>query len=73
MDNSTIKSDEIMESSDEEIKQFQQILLKRKQPVECKIYIFYLRFIALLVAVSIYCYLIKHRSKQKHLLGEVLY
>ena len=29
---------------------------------------FLLISIALLIAVSIYCYLIKHRAKQKHLL-----
>ena len=29
--------------------------------------------IALLIAVSIHCYLIKYRAKQKHLLREVLY
>ena len=29
--------------------------------------------VALLIAVSIYCYLLKYRSKQKHLLREVLY
>ena len=40
-------------------KLFQQILLKRKQ--------FLLITIALLIAVSIYCYLIKYRAKQKHL------
>ena len=43
--------------------------MKRKQPVkrEISIYIlldFLLLFIALLIAVSIYCYLIKYRAKQ---------
>ena len=52
-------------------KQFQQILIKK---ATCKTQNFYILFgfllitIALLIAVSIYCYLIKYKSKQKHLL-----
>ena len=46
-----------------------QILMKKKQPVKGKILpAFLLIAIALLIAVSIYCYFIKHRAKQKHLL-----
>ena len=45
---------------------------KKKQPAKHKICIFYLPFllitIALLIAVSIDCYLIKHWAKQKHFL-----
>ena len=44
-------------------KLFQQILMKRKQPVKLEISIF-----ALLIAVSIYCYMVKFWAKQKHLL-----
>ena len=53
-------------------KLFQQILMKRKQPVKQKVYIFYFHFYQLvlyyLIAISIYCYQIKYRAKQKHLL-----
>ena len=45
----------------------QQLLMKRKQPEKCRILLaFLLITIALLIAVSIYCYLIKYRAKQKH-------
>ena len=52
-------------------KLFQQILMKRKQPVKRKTYIllaFLSIIIALLIAVSIYCYLIKYLTRQKYLL-----
>ena len=43
----------------------QQLLMKRKQPEKCRILLaFLLITIALLIAVSIYCYLIKYRAKQ---------
>ena len=49
-----------------------QILMRRKQSGKRKIFIFYLCFfliaIALMIAVSIYCYMIKYRLKRKHLL-----
>ena len=55
-------------------KLFEQVLMKRKQAT-CKTQNFYilLAFLliatALLMAVSIYCYLIKHQAeKKKHLL-----
>ena len=66
-------------------KLFQQTLIKRKICKRHNFYIllaFLLITIALLIAVSIYCYLIKYRAKQKHLfpfndinteLREVLY
>ena len=45
--------------------------MKRKQPIKRKISVF-LTFLlitmALLIAVTIYCYLMKYQSKQKHLL-----
>ena len=44
MDDSAITSDEVIESYNEETKLFQQILMKRKQPVKHKISIFYLHF-----------------------------
>ena len=49
---------------------FQQILMKRKQPVKRNFYILlaFLLITIALIAVSIYCYLIKYRAKQKHLL-----
>ena len=48
MDELGIMCDEIIESNDEEKKLFQQILMKRKFPVERKISIFYLYFYQLL-------------------------
>ena len=44
MDDSAITCDEIIESYEEETKLFQQILMKRKQTVKCKIYIFHFHF-----------------------------
>ena len=45
MDDSAITCDEIIESHNEETKTiFQQILMKRKQPVKQKMYIFYFHF-----------------------------
>ena len=59
--------DEIIESHEEETN-----FNEKKQPAKRKISIFYLHFlfitIVLLIAVSIYCYLIKYQAKQKHLL-----
>ena len=53
-------------------KLFEQILMKRKQPVKRKSFyillVFLLINIALLTVVSIYGYLIKYGAKQKHLL-----
>ena len=79
-----IQCDEVViKPYDEEKKLFQQILLKIKESVKCKIFLlaFSLTTIALLIAVSIFCSLIKYQTKQKHLpfhntnneLGEVLY
>ena len=55
VDDSAILCDEIIESYDEETN------FDEKEA-------FLLITIALLIAVSIYCYLIKYRAKQKHLL-----
>ena len=43
--------------------------MKRTQPVKCKKFLlaFLLITIALLIAVSIYCYLIKHIAIEKYL------
>ena len=49
---------------------FQQILMKKKEPCKTKfLYLlpFLLVIIALLIAVTIYCYLMQYKSKQKYL------
>ena len=72
MDDSTITCDEIMESYDEERKTFPTIFNEKK--ATCKTQNFYillavlLIIIAFLIAVSIYCYLIKYLTRQKYLL-----
>ena len=72
MDDSVITCDEIIESFDEETKTVP--INFNEEKVACKtqnLYIllpFLLIIIVLLIAVSIYCYLIKYRSKLKHLL-----
>ena len=75
MDDSAITCDEIIDveakSYNKEAKKFQQILMKN---VDCKTQNFYILLsfflinIALLIAVTIYCYLIQYRAKQKYLL-----
>ena len=68
MDDSGIMCDRIIESYDKETTYFNE------QKATCKIKNFYILLafllitIALLIAVSIYCYLIKYQGKQKHLL-----
>ena len=72
MDDSTIIRDEVIEPYDEEIKTNSKNFNEKK--VTCKtqnIYVllaFLLITIALLIAVCIYCYLIKYRAKQNYLL-----
>ena len=72
MDNSAIMCDEIGESYDEETKTILTNFIKIN--ITCRAQNFYilLKFllitVALLIAVSIYWYLIKDREKQKHLL-----
>ena len=50
---------------------YQQILMKKKATCKTQnlsnLFAFLLLIIALLIAVSIYCYLIEYRAKQKHL------
>ena len=72
MDDSGITCDEITESNDEEIK---TILSFNEIDIICKAHnffillVFLLITIALLIAVSVYCYLIEYQAKQKHLLA----
>ena len=64
--------DEIIESNDEETKTIPTSFDEKK--ATCKTQNFYVLLafllitISVLIAVSIYCYLIKYRAKQKHLL-----
>ena len=72
MKNSAIMCDEVIESYNQEIKNIPTNFNEKK--ATCKMQNFYLLLafllitIELLIAVSIYCYLIKYRVKQKHLL-----
>ena len=72
MDDSTITSDEVIESYNEETKTIPTNFNEKN--ITCKIQNFYillafwLNSTALLMAVSIYRYLIKCWAKQKHLL-----
>ena len=76
MDDSAITSDEIIDteanSNDEEPKAIPTNFNEKN--ITCKIQNFYILLafllitLALLMAVSIYYYLIKYRAKQKHLL-----
>ena len=80
MDDSAITCDEIIESYDEDAKaklhdETKSILTNfNEKKATCKTQNFYVLLafllitIALLIAISIYCYLIKNRAKQKHLL-----
>ena len=70
MNYSAITCDEIIESYDEETK---TILINfNEKKATCKTQNFYILLafllitIALLIGISIYCYLIKYRAKQKH-------
>ena len=73
MNDSTIICNEVIKPCDKEIKTISINFNEKK--VTCKTQIFYilLEFLlitmALLIAVSIYCYLIKYPAKQKHLLS----
>ena len=70
MDNSTITCDEVIDSYDEETKtNFNEEKAACKTQNVYILLVFLLITIALLIAVSIYCYLIKYRAKQKHLLS----
>ena len=73
MDDSAITCDEIIESYDDEIKTIPTSINGKKATCETKKFHILLAFllitIALLIAISIYCYLIKYRAKQKNLLS----
>ena len=65
MDNSAITCNEIVE---EEIKTVTTNFNERKEFIKQKTLLAFLLIrIALLIAVSIYCYLVKYKAKQKHL------
>ena len=72
MNDSAIICDEVTESYDEETKAIPTNFNDKK--TACKTQNFYLLLafllitIALLIAVSMYCYLIKYQAKPKHLL-----
>ena len=73
MDNSVITCDDIIESYDNETKTIPTNF--NEEETTCRTQRFYILLaffiitIALLIAVSIYCYLIKYRANQKHLLS----
>ena len=71
MDDSAITCDEIRESYNEETKTIPANFNEKKATCETQNFYILLAFllitIALLIAISIYCYLMKYRSKQKHL------
>ena len=73
MDDSAITCDDVIGSYDKETKTI-PTNFKEKKAI-CKTQNFYILpvflsiTIALLIAVSIYCYLIKYQAKQKHLLS----
>ena len=65
MDDSAITCDEIIESYEEETKTISTNFIAKTCKTQ-KLYIL-LTFLLIIIAVSIYCYLIKYRAK-KHLL-----
>ena len=71
MDNSAITCDEVIESYDEETKTIPTNFNEKKATYKTQDFYILLAFllitIALLIVVSIYCYLIKYQAKQKHL------
>ena len=72
VDHSAITCDEVIESYDEETETIPTNFNEKKSACKMQnLYIlltFLLTTIALLIAVSIYYYLIKYQAKQKHLL-----
>ena len=72
MDDSVITCDEIIESYEEETKTISTNFNEKKATFKTQnfyiLLLFLLITIALLKAVSIYCYLVKYRVKQKDLL-----
>ena len=72
MDKSVIMCDEVIESYDEETKLIPTNSNEKKPTYKMQNFYVLLAFllitIALLIAVTIYCFLIKYQAKQKHLL-----
>ena len=78
MDDSGTSCDEIINAdaktkkNDEEKKNFEEILMKKNLTNKTQKFYISVTFLsittALLIAVSIYCYLIKYQAKQKQLL-----
>ena len=72
MEDSAITCDEIIQSYDEETKPIPTNFHKKKAICKTQNFYILLAFLliatALLIADSIYCYLIKYRAKQEHLL-----
>ena len=73
MGDSAITCDEVIESYNKETKTISKKFNEKKATFKTQIFyiliVFLLITIALLIAVSIYCYLIKYRARQKHLLS----
>ena len=71
MDDSVITCDELIESYDKETKTIPKNCKEKKAMCKTQNFYIFLAFllitIALLIAISICCYLIKYRTKQKHL------
>ena len=68
----TILWDEVIESYDEETKTISRNFNEKKETCKTQNFYILLAFILItvkiLIAVNIYCYLIKYWAKQKHLL-----
>ena len=77
MDDSAIICDEVLQSNDEEIKtiptNFNEEDITCKTQNFCVLLAFLLITITLLIAISIYCYLIKYLAKQKRKIKANLY
>ena len=73
MGDSAITCDEVIESYNKETKTISKKFNEKKATFKTQIFyiliVFLLITIALLIPVSIYCYLIKYRARQKHLLS----
>ena len=72
MDDLAITCHEVIESYDDKTKTIPTNLNLKKATYKTQNFYILFAFlsitVALLIAVSIYCYLIKHQAKQKHLL-----
>ena len=72
MNDSTITCDEVIESYSKETKTIPTTFNEKKATCETQNFYVSLAFLLitmpLFIAVSLYCYLIRYRAKQKHLL-----